>query len=390
MTTLEEMKAKLETLKAEAKALTEKDGANIEEIEAKTAEIKELKAKIAIQEQIEAEELESQRFEAENKIKNGKMKGVNNNMDNFENVRDSELYRDGFYNFICGRSLTPEQKEVVNVISTTGVPVPKSFQTKLVDKLMEMNVMRQLATVITTDNDKDIPVVSTHGSAAWTAENGTFNESDDTFAVITLKAYKLTRIVKVSEELLADSGFDIESYLVNEFARAITKAEESAFINGDGIDKPKGVFVEGDVGVTAASATAITADEIIDLYFSLSQAYRNKAVFIANDSTLKAVRKLKDLNNDYLWVKGLDGKPDTLMGRPIYSSEFAPVIASGNRVMAFGDMSYYNIADRGSRTFQRLNELYAANGQVGFRGYERVDGRLLVNEAVKVLKMATA
>ena len=105
-----------------------------------------------------------------------------------------------------------------------------------------------------------------------------------------------------------------------------------------------------------------------------------------NDSTIKAVRKLKDSTGQYLWQPSLmAGTPDTLLGRPVKTSTYMPVIAAGAKTIAFGDFSYYWIADRKGRSFKRLNELYAANGQVGFLGSQRVDGKLVLSEAVKVL-----
>lgn len=166
-------------------------------------------------------------------------------------------------------------------------------------------------------------------------------------------------------------------------------AEEEAFITGDGTGKPTGLLTSGETGVTTASASAITADEIIDLYHSLRTPYRKKAVFLANDSTVKAIRKLKDGNGQYLWQPGLQaGQPDTILNRPIHTSIYAPEIESGNSIMLFGDLSYYWIADRQGRSFQRLNELYAKNGQVGFRIFQRVDGKLILPEAVKIMTVA--
>ncbi len=379
---LQELYAKLNELK-EASAKLEK----AEDIENAIAEMKDIKAKIQLAEMEEADV----KAEAEAKINGGKMKKVDGGEMN-EDVRATALYEEGFYNFVRGAEMTPEQKQVVkevkNTIGLAGVPVPKSFQNKLIIALDEMNIMRKLATVLPTASDLDIPMVATKGSAEWTDENASFNESDDTFSVVTFSAYKLTRIIKVSEEILSDVTFDLEGYLVQSFARALAKPEEKAFIVGTGTKQPKGVFVSAEVGVTAASATAIVADEIIDLYYSLPRAYRANATWILNDSTIKAIRKLKDGEGNYLWAQGLGTEPSTILGRPVETSEFAPTIATGKRVIAFGDMSYYNITDRGTRTFQRLNELYSAQGQVGFRGYERTDGKLTLTEAVKVLVMA--
>lgn len=271
--------------------------------------------------------------------------------------------------------------------SEGGYLVPDEFESTLVDKLADENIIRTLATIITSSNgDKKIPVVASHGAASWTDEESEYSEDDDTFGNVILGAHKLTSIIKVSEELINDVAFNLETYIAQEFVRRMAAAEEAAFINGDGTGKSTGFFVTGETGVTTASTTAITADEIIDLYHSLRTPYRKNAVFITNDSTVKAIRKLKDSTGQYLWQPGLQsGQPDTILNRPIHTTAYAPEIASGNKIMAFGDLKYYWISDRQGRTFQRLNELYAAKGQVGFRVFQRVDGKLILPEAVKTL-----
>lgn len=272
--------------------------------------------------------------------------------------------------------------------SAGGYAVPQEFATQLVEKLQNENVMRQLANVITTASDRNIPVENALGFAAWTAESGAYNESDASFSRVILKANKLTRIIKVSEELLQDAMFDLQAYLVRNFGRVFAIAEEAAFVNGDGVAKPTGVLGAAEVGITAASATTVTGDEIIGLYHSLKPAYRAQASFLMNDATALVIRKLKDSQGRYLWADGFNQSPSTILGRPVYVSDGVPTIATGVRSIAFGDFSYYTIADRNPATFQRLNELYAANGQVGFRMAERTDGNLVVPEAVKVLVQA--
>lgn len=145
------------------------------------------------------------------------------------------------------------------------------------------------------------------------------------------------------------------------------------------------------IGVTAASATDITADEIIDLVYSLKRPYRKNAKFICNDQTLAAIRKLTDKNGRYLWQDSVQaGEPGRLLGYEVYTSPYFPVITAGMPAIAFGDYSYYNIGDRGTRSFAELKELFAGNGMVGFVAKERVDGKLILAEAVKLLKMAAA
>ena len=184
--------------------------------------------------------------------------------------------------------------------------------------------------------------------------------------------------------------FDLEDYIIDEFSKALGNAEEDSFINGNGTGKPLGILAAtggADVGVTTAGATAITADEVINLVYSLKRPYRKNAVFLMNDATIAIVRKLKDGNGVYLWQPALTmGEPDRLLGYPVYTSQYMPTAAAGNKSIAFGDFSYYNIGDRGTRSFAELRELFAGNGMIGFVAKERVDGKLVLSEAIKVLQ----
>ena len=143
--------------------------------------------------------------------------------------------------------------------------------------------------------------------------------------------------------------------------------------------------------MTANAAATFTADEIFDLFYSLKAPYRRSAVFVMNDATVKALRKLKDNNGQYLWQPSLTaGAPDTLLNRPVYTSAFMPVLEAGAKSILFGDLSYYWVADRQGRSFRRLGELFAPTGQVGFLATQRVDGKLILPEAVKVMQQKSA
>lgn len=275
--------------------------------------------------------------------------------------------------------------------SEGGYLVPDEFERTLIEALEEENIMRQLAKVITTSSgDKKIPVVASKGTAAWVDEEGAIPEDDDAFGQVSIGAYKVATMIKVSEELLNDSIFNLESYIAREFARRIGAKEEEAFLVGDGSGKPAGIFDDthgGEIGVTTSTAN-IKMDEIFDLFYSLKSPYRKRATFITNDATVKKIRKLKDGQGQYLWQPSVKaGEPDTLLNRPVRTSAYVPTIEPGAKVIAFGDFGYYWIADRQGRAFQRLSELYAATGQVGFRATQRVDGKLILKEAVKILKM---
>jgi len=303
--------------------------------------------------------------------------------------RASNEYRQAFWKAMRNKHSYDVQNALqIGTDSEGGYLVPDEFERTLINTLEEENLMRQLANVITTSfGDKKIPVVASKGTADWTDEEAPMHDSDDAFGIVTLGAHKLTTMIKVSEELLNDSVFNLESYISKEFARRIGRAEEEAFLVGNGTGKPTGVIGSADVGVTTAGA-AITMDELIDLYHSLREPYRRSAVFVTNDTTVKAIRKLKDGQGQYLWQPSVQaGQPDTILNKPVRTSSYVPAVAAAAKVIAFGDFKYYWVADRQGRSFQRLNELYAATGQVGFRATQRVDGKLTLAEAVKVLQM---
>ena len=307
--------------------------------------------------------------------------------------RASSAYKAAFWKAMKSKNAFEVHNALqVGTDSEGGYLVPDEFERTLIEALEEENIFRQLATIITTSSgDRKIPVVATKGSASWVDEEGAIPEADDAFGQVSIGAYKLATIIKVSEELINDSVFNLEQYIAKEFGRRIGVKEEEAFFIGDGTGKPTGIFNAtggAGVGVTTASASAITIDEIMDLFYSLKSPYRKNAVFVTNDATVKSIRKLKDGNGQYLWQPSVTaGQPDTILNRPLKTSVYVPGIAAAAKTIAFGDFSYYWVADRQGRAFQRLNELYAATGQVGFKATQRVDGKLILAEAVKVLQM---
>lgn len=307
---------------------------------------------------------------------------------------DPELRLAFFKWFVAGsHSLSDHEKRVMSKASAgAGLNlVPTAFQKELIIALRDFGVMRNIANVVTTDSGEALqwPGFSAHGSAAWVAESGAYTASDETASQTTLNAYKAGTLMKVSEELLQDSAFDLDAYIRQEFGQRIGVLENTAYVAGDGSGKPTGVTTQASAGVTAAGATAITADELIDLFHSLSPPYRRNAAFVLNDTSIKLVRKLKDTTNQYVWQAGLQaGQPDVLLGKPVHADPDMPAATLGLVSALFGDFSYYKIRDVNGIAFQRLDELYAENGQVGFKAYHRTDGKLLNTAAVKKLTQA--
>lgn len=267
-----------------------------------------------------------------------------------------------------------------------GYLVPEEYDRRLIDVLEEENILRALGTKLTTAGDHKINVAATKPAASWIEEGQELTWGDSTFSQILLDAHKLHVAIKVTEELLYDNAFGLENYIITQFGKALANAEEDAFLNGDGKGKPTGIFAKTGGGNVTAEAAAFTGDELINLVYTLKRPYRKKAAFIMNDKNLAVLRKLKDANDQYLWQPSLkDGEPERLLGYPVYTSAYAPADA-----IAFGDFSYYNIGDRGSRSFKKLTELFAGNDMVGFVAKERVDGKLILPEAVQILKLKTA
>ena len=302
-------------------------------------------------------------------------------------------YTEAFWNMIRNRGNYGEVHNALSVgeDSEGGFTVPDEFERKLVEALEGNNIFRGMATVIrTSSGTRKIPIAEDTGEASWIDEGEEIPESDTTFGQTMLSAYKLGTMIKISNELLNDSAFDLASYIARRFGVCMGNAEERAFITGDGVGKPLGLLDDAGakIGVTAAKTTAISFDEVFQLYYALKAPYRKKAEFLCSEALVLQLMTIKDNNGNYIWKPGLDiGKPDTLLNRPLKTSAFMPEVAAGNKVMAFGDYSYYWIADRQNRTFRRLNELYARTDQVGFLTTQRVDGKLILPEAVQVLRM---
>ena len=317
-------------------------------------------------------------------------------------------YNDAFWNMMRGNN-TMEIRDAlsVGVDQNGGYTVPDEFERRLIEGLEENNVFRRIAhTMRTQSGTRTIPIATDAGAASWIEEGAAIQESDLSFSVETLSAYKLGCMIKVSNELLHDSAFDIAAHIAHRFGVRFGNAEEDAFLNGTGPSQnpqttpsmPTGILtsVTASAGNTTANAQTVHFDNIYKLYYSLKSPYRRKASFLCHETLLLQLMLIKDKNDNYIWKPGLEvGKPDTILGRPIHTSSYMPAI-TGNattdknkKVLLFGDFSYYWIADRQNRTLRRLNELYAVTDQVGFIGTQRVDGKLILPEAVQVMALGS-
>lgn len=316
-------------------------------------------------------------------------------------------YSRAFWDMMRGNN-TLEVRDALSVGTGTagGYTVPDEFERQLVQSLDENNVFRRIAKVIRTQSGtRTIPIATDSGSASWIEEGTSIDESDVSFDKATLSAYKLGCLIKVSNELLNDSAFDIAAHIAQRFGVRFGNAEENAFLNGTGPSatpgtpsQPTGILTTLTANTTAGSAVDLSFDDMYKLYYSLKAPYRSNAAWVCSESVMLKLMMLKDGNSNYVWKPSLEvGKPDTFLGHPIYTSQYMPGLTGtasqdkNKKVVLFGDFSYYWIADRQNRTVKRLNELYAATDQVGFLGTQRVDGKLILGEACQALKMgATA
>ena len=298
--------------------------------------------------------------------------------------RASDEYRRAMLN-----AMRSNFRQVSNILqegvdADGGYLVPEEYDRRLIDVLDEENIMRGLATMITTSGQHKINIAATKPAAAWIEEGGALTFGDATFDQKYLDAFKLHVAIKVTEELLYDSAFNLENYIITQFGSALANAEEDAFLNGNGTGKPTGIFdAVGGGHLLGTLTAAVKSDDVLDLVYGLKRPYRKKASFIMNDGTLASLRKLKDNNGAYIWQPSYQaGEPDRVLGYAVHTSAYAPKDA-----ISFGDYSYYNIGDRGTRSFKQLNELFAGNGMIGFVAKERVDGKLLLPEAVQIMKL---
>ncbi len=372
-------KAFLESHRTEKGTLTAEDDATYTRMEQDIADLGKEIARLERQEALDAELSKPVGTPLTSKPATGKQPEV-------KTGRASDEYRKGMLT-----ALRTNFRQVSNVLqegvdADGGYLVPEEYDRRLIQTLSEENIMRRLGNVITTSGEHKINIAATKPAAAWIEEGGALQFSDATFAQILLDAHKLHVAIKVTEELLYDSAFNLESYIIEQFGKALANAEEDAFLNGTGVGQPLGLFAETGGGHVAGTLTAaLKADDVMGLIYELKRPYRKNASFIMNDKTVAQIRKFKDNNGAYLWQPSYkEGEPDRVLGYAVHTSEFVP-----ENAIAFGDYSYYNIGDRGTRSFKQLTELFAGNGMIGYVAKERVDGKLILPEAVQILKLKT-
>lgn len=296
-------------------------------------------------------------------------------------------YEQAFRSYVRGDSEARAALQV-GTDSEGGYTVPDAFLAILRESEREFGIISAAATHFSTaeSGQVKIPSIATYGTSVLTAEEAAFTQSEDTFGELTMDSFKYGRIIKISDELIHDSAFDVLGMVARLAGQSLAIVTGTAYATGTGSSQPNGLFTAASTGVTVASTSAITSDELIDLYHSVIGPYRSRSSWVMKDSTAVLIRKLKDGNSQYMWQPGLQaGQPDLLLGRPVLVEPNAPAAAASADSVAFGDLSTYWIRDVEGVTVKVLDELYAANGQIGFRVHMRTDADLTDTNAVKVL-----
>jgi len=284
--------------------------------------------------------------------------------------------------------------QVVGTDSLGGFLVPQEFSNELDVATLFTGEVERLAKKLNTASGGllDYPTVDDTGTdAILTSESSAVTTADMTFANKQLSAYNYSSLVKVSAQLLQDSAFDLNSFLVEAMGERIARATNSAFTTGDASSKPQGIVTGSTKGADAGTATAITADDILNLIYSVDASYRNKPSFglMAHDNIIAAIRALGvDASNDFpIFIPSLEvGQPDRVMGIPIYvNNDMDSSIVATKKTLLAADFSKYVVRNAGGVQFLRLNERFMNELEVGFIAYKRADGAVLNSAAVKHL-----
>lgn len=301
-------------------------------------------------------------------------------------------YKQKFFNEVKNKFRTAHNTLQENLMDRGGYLVPSEWHDEIISELKSENVLRQICNVIQTENDRKICIVTTSPTADFVQEGQEINLSTEQFAQKTLSAYKLCAGVSVTNELLQDSFYSVEEHLQTEFSKAFGSKEEESLLTGTGTNEPYGLHsIISDNAATMTvqtSGASVEADDIINLVYSLKRPYRKNACFLANDSTIAAIRKIKDADQNYIWAQSLTaGEPNRLLGYPVYSSEYLPSIAAGSVPLLFGDFTKFIIGQRGELSFKPLFELHALRDLTTYLMIERIDGVLTDGKAIRGLKI---
>ena len=301
-------------------------------------------------------------------------------------IIDSTDYENHFWNALRGKKGHKEHLEKGVESNTGAYMMTTKGQNKFTTAIKNESIFRNIATAVQVfDHDYRIKTVGVNDVSAWVAEGGAIPISDgmEDFGEVTLSTHKLAVFLKLEETLVRDPFFKIEDYLVKRLAKNFGKAEDYGFIRGTGVNMPTGILADeggAEIGVTTK---ALTYDDVVKLFFSVKPEYRKNGVWMMNDETALTLRTLKDADGNYVW----DHSTGTIFGKKVVINEYMPAIAVGNKPIAFGDFSFYDIVERADASVRIIKETLPKVDDVGYIAYEFLDGKLIRPEAIKVLQM---
>lgn len=269
--------------------------------------------------------------------------------------------------------------------SNGAVLIPQQYANSILDELNKNVAMRKYATVTRTNGTFNLPIGGAAPVFGWIDESGDYPVVDLDFTNKSLEAFKTGGIVTVSEELLNDESFNLETYLRTKIVEGVAVAEGTAFINGDGNKKPKGISKDITLIEEVSATDLITITDVEDVYLKVPSTARTQGSWVISDKFYKAIFRMKDSTGNYILRDGANGLPSTIMGRP-FEIDDTMLATAGEPLAIFGKLADYNIGDRGEIAIQRLVEKYADKGLIGFKIYKRTDGKLATNKNVAMLK----
>ena len=262
--------------------------------------------------------------------------------------------------------------------------LPEGSDKKFMDALQKQSLFRNIGTVLTgPKGDSKIFVSDDVDQVEWVTPETNLQEHTDEFNRIQLSANVLSVLTKLDEDIVHDAQFDLESHLIKRMAKSFAEGEEDAFINGDGDYKPFGILDDTKGAEIGHTTAAIGYEDVVKLYFSVDKEFRKNGCWLMNDVTAFTLRALKDAGGSYIW----NHNDDTILGKPVYISNYMPDSGIGKKPIAFGDFSRFWIVDRLPLSVRVITELFSVHGHVGYLGHEYLNGILIAPEAIKVLKV---
>ena len=295
-------------------------------------------------------------------------------------------YAKCFWDYTRGKADAANALSRGRTTETDSYHLPAATADKYETAIAAESAFRGIASVFSSyKRDSDIIAIDSDDIGAFVPEGESIHVVDfsDDFERVNVGRHKLATLLRISSEYVNDAAFDFESYLIKRLSQVFARTEDRAFITGTGVNEPTGILNDAAGAETGVSTGSVSYDDIISLYFSVESKYRKNAVWMMNDATAMALRKLKDETGNYLW----NTADNTILGKKVVISEYMPNIAAGAKPVAFGDFSYYWIIKRCPVTVKTLLELFAMRDQIGYLAYEFIDGKLIRRDSVKVLSV---